>query len=378
MPELKQMLDDIMPEIIKTGKKNPEIIKDIDPIYIMTLLSPGQELRKGLEEILNGQLGGLIVLGTNIVLESIIRGGYKLDVAFTPQRLFELAKMDGAIIVSNDLKKIVYANVHLMPDKTISSTETGIRHRSAEQATKQTGLPVIAISHRRKVITLFYKDLKYVFKDINILLAKANYSIRSLHSYKTQIDDGLQELTYYELNNSASFEDVIKIIQKIIFMYKHQLELQNIIIELGDEGKEIKQTLLEYTHGIEDTLKLLIMDYCKEDGFYVKDFIETLKTMDANELSDIKNIALDMGLEKGKSIDDIHSPRGYRILSQIPKLSKSTIENVIKAKETLINIFISNEEELIKDANIPENQARILKDRLTKINDANLNKISKV
>lgn len=374
MPEFKQIIEDILPDILHSSNKKAGVSKDAELMEVICLLSPGSDLRKGLEEILNGQLGGLIVLGSNIVLESIIRGGYKLDVEFTPQRVFELAKMDGAIIVSSDLKKIIYANVHLMPDKTISSTETGIRHRSAEQTAKQTGLPIVAISHRRKVITLFYKDQRYVFKDINILLAKANYSLRSLNSYRTQIDESLEELTYYELNNSSSFEDVIKIIQKIIFMYKHLLELERVIIELGDEGKEIKQTMFEYTHGIDQTLKMLIMDYAKE-GFDVKDFIETLKDMDAKELSDIKRIALELGLEKGKTLDDVCSPRGYRILSQIPKLSKSTIESVIKEKKKLINIVMATEEELANEAFITESQAKILKDRLTKINDASMNKI---
>lgn len=376
MPEFKQIIEDIMPEILRNSNKNSEINKEQDLLQILCLISPGNELRKGLDEILSGQLGGLIVLGSNIVLESIIRGGYKLDVEFNPQKVFELSKMDGAIIISNELKKILYANVHLMPDKTIFSTETGIRHRSAEQTAKQTGLPVVAISHRRRVITLFYKDIKYVLKDINILLAKASYSIRSLNNYRTQIDESLEELTYYEFNNSSSYEDVIKIIQKIIYLYKHQLELERIIIELGDEGKEIKQTMFEYTHGIDQTLKFLIMDYCKND-LNVKDFMDDLRKMDSKELADVKKVALELGLDKNKGVDDIHSARGYRILSQIPKLSKNTIENVIKTKENLINIFISNEEELVSIASITESQSKLLKERLTKMNDSILNKIYK-
>ncbi len=374
MTEFKQIIEDIFPDILSFASKKSEITNDMKLLEIINLISPGTELRKGLDEMLNGQLGALIVLGTNIVVESVIKGGFKLDIELTPQRLFELSKMDGAIVLSNDLKKIVYANVHLMPDKTVSSTETGIRHRSAEQTAKQSNLPVLAISHRRKVISLFYKDQKYVLKDIGLLLTKANYSLRTLNNYRLQIDEALEELTYYELNNSSSMEDVIKIIQKIIYMYMHQASLERIIIELGEEGREIKQTLLENTSGIDATLKLLIMDYSKKE-IDIKDFIDTLKRYDISELSDVKRIAIELGLEKGKSIDDTVRPKGYRILSQIPKLSKVTIENVIKQKKDLTSIFLASQEELSYQANITDAQAKLLKERLNKINEATMNKL---
>ena len=49
----------------------------------------------------------------------------KLGLPFRPQLLYELAKMDGAIIVNADLSRLAYANVQLMPDPTIASGETG-------------------------------------------------------------------------------------------------------------------------------------------------------------------------------------------------------------------------------------------------------------
>jgi len=378
MQEVTEIIDDILPDLINQNAKNKEITNKMNILEIISMIAPGADLRIGLDDTLHGDTGALIVLGTNIVLESIIRGGFKLDVEYSPQRIFELSKMDGAIILSNDLKKILYANVHLMPDKSIPSTQTGIRHRSAEQTARQTALPVIAISKRRKIITLFYKDNAYVLQDIGFLITKASHSLRSLSNYKTQIDAALEELTYYELNNSSSFEDAIKIIQKIIYMYKHRTELERIILELGDEGKEIKQSMYEYMLGLDKELKLTIMDYIQSDKIDPKDVIENLINGDIKDLANIKSIAFELGIEKNKALDETYAPRGYRILSKIPKLSKSTIENVVKNKENLFNIYLSKEEELINDCNISENQVKLLLERLKIINDAVMNKMYKI
>ena len=182
----------------------------------MPLLAPGSELREGLDEILKGDIGGLIVIGRNLILECIIRGGFRLDVPLTPNNLFELAKMDGAIVISNDLKTITHANAHLMPDKEINSKQTGIRHRSAEQAAKQTNLPVVAISKRRKNITLFFRDQHYLIKQIQLVLVKVDQNLKSMYNTRQQVEASLNELTYYEFTNNVSLTDVANIIQKLV------------------------------------------------------------------------------------------------------------------------------------------------------------------
>jgi diadenylate cyclase len=161
MTEFKQIIEDYIFLIyLALQVKNQKLTNDMKLLEIINLISPGTELRKGLDEMLNGQLGALIVLGTNIVVESVIKGGFKLDIELTPQRLFELSKMDGAIVLSNDLKKIVYANVHLMQIRTVSSTETGIRHRSAEQTAKQSNFACISYISQTKSHFLYSIKIK--------------------------------------------------------------------------------------------------------------------------------------------------------------------------------------------------------------------------
>ena len=47
----------------------------------LTQVAPGTDLREGLERILRGRTGGLIVLGNDDVVEQISGGGFRMDVA---------------------------------------------------------------------------------------------------------------------------------------------------------------------------------------------------------------------------------------------------------------------------------------------------------
>ncbi len=370
MDEYKDIIEDIYPDI--TNEKNITITKDLNLYEIVAAISPGTEIRKGLDEILKANLGAIIVLGQNVVLDSIIRGGFKLDNDLKPTTIFELGKMDGAIVVSNDLKKIIYANIHLMPDKSIESTETGIRHRSAEQTAKQTGLPVIAISQRRSVISLYYKKEHYILENLPYLISKADHYLRTIANYRQQIDSHLNELTYYELNNNSTYEDALRIMQKIIFLEKQKLELEKTIIELGTEGTQIKQSLFENTYGLRSELSLLFMDYTQnKDNFEL--LLEQSKAKEVVDLQALANI-----LEVSPNIlDDSVKTKGYRVLSKIPKVSKSTIEKIILEKGSLFDIYLASKEELVESAMISEKQAELVKEQLNRINDTIMNKIYK-
>jgi len=353
--------------------------KTLDISEILPLVTPGEILRNGLDEILQGQIGALIVLGTNSQLEGIIRGGIKLDIPFTPARLFELSKMDGAIIISNDLKKILYANAHLMPDREISSQETGIRHRSAEQTARQTKLPVIAISKRRGLISLFYRDQKYVLQDVSLLLAKANHSLNMLRNYRSQIDSDLDKFTYSELTAVGSLgEDAIEMMQAILYFYKHNKQLENLIIELGNQGEEINETLLEYATGLEEELSGIIQDY-SEPGFAKADadfLLESLKVWDLRKISDNSKLAeitrmnyLNVANE-AIATQPLKYPRGYRVLSKISKVSRKVVEKLLHSKIYLSDIIDLDENELVKKSEVDIQTIKHIKQKLAELTDS--------
>ncbi len=363
--------DESWSDTILSDIKKGEII---DITKILPLVTPGTELRKGLDEILNGNLGALIVLGINDELKSLIQGGIGIDVPYASSRLFELAKMDGAIVLSNDLKKIISANLHLMPNKEIPSSETGIRHRSAEQTARQTGLPVIAISHRRNIISLFYRDQKYVLQDLRLLLVKSNNSLNNLKDYRTRIDSDLNYLIHNEINSlSTVSEDALSIIQKLLYFFKHAGELDMLVIELGEQGTDIMQSLYEINYGIEDILAMLLLDYSKKEMNRQEALImvDNLKKMGLRTISDTDRLAEFISLGSSNDVPslDFHYPRGYRILSKIQRLSPTIIEQLIKKYKCLSNMLNLDEEDLSKDLNINPTLAKYIISQLSGLSE---------
>ncbi len=367
-------------KVYKDESWSDTIISDIkkgevvDITKILPLVTPGTELRKGLDEILNGNLGALIVLGINDELKSLLQGGINLDVPYGSSRLFELAKMDGAIVVSNDLKKIVSANTHLMPNKEIPSSETGIRHRSAEQTARQTGLPVIAISHRRSIISLFYRDQKYVLQDLRLLLVKSNNSLNNLKDYRIRIDSDLNYLIHNEINSlSTVSEDALSIIQKLLYFFKHSSELDMLVIELGEQGTDIMQSLYEINYGIEETLAMLILDYSSKEMSKQEALtqVENLKKMGLRMISDTDKLSEFVSLGSSSTVPslDFHYPRGYRILSKIPRLSPKLIEDMIKKYKCISNMLNLDAEELSNDLSINLVQAKYIVSQLSSLSE---------
>lgn len=348
-------------------------IKDISEI--LPLITPGQDLRIGLDNILDGQTGGLIVIGFNDSLKEITKAGFDLSVPFTPEKMFELAKMDGAIIISNDLSKILYANCHLMPDRTIETEETGIRHRSAEQTAKQTGLPVIAVSKRRGLISLFYREQKYVLQDLGLLIVKSNHSINALRGYRERIDSVLDVLTYNELNNPSSFvllEESVSVVQKILYFYRHVLELDRMVIELGDQGRDIVQSMYEYEYGLDEILSLILQDYSESANTKEKadSLVLELKQLDLRSISDIKKLATIADIPISKTPEEIMKfPRGYRIFSKISKVKRKTVDKLIQSKKCIAEILKSSVEDISMSADIDLNTAKYIRAKLDEVSE---------
>lgn len=331
---------------------------------ILPIITPGTEIRESLDEVLYGNLGGLIVLGNNSKLEDIQKGGIDLDLDFSSKKLFELSKMDGAIILSSDLKRIVGANKHLMPDKSIESKETGMRHRSAEQTAIYTGLPVIAISHRRNLITLYFRDQKYVLKDIPSLFIKGNYLLSNLREYRNVIDKDLNLLVKEEYNTlDSSFTKAYLLCQKILFFYKHKSELDKIIVELGKEGYDILQTLNELVYDLDNILCSIIRDFIDVD-LNNSDFLEKidfLKKLDFRTIYDEEHLIKALGINKT-------IPKGFLVLEKIPNLNKVLSENIVSKFKDLKNLKSASIGQLCLVEGIDNNFAKYIKSELERFN----------
>src|ERR1044072_7015087 len=87
---------------------DPKVLDAVGPV------APGAEPRAAIDHTIRSSEGALIVIGEPSELAFLLSGGIKVDVPFTPQLLYELAKMDGAIIVNSRCSKLAHANVQLM------------------------------------------------------------------------------------------------------------------------------------------------------------------------------------------------------------------------------------------------------------------------
>ncbi|WP_426348267.1 DNA integrity scanning diadenylate cyclase DisA [Alloiococcus sp. CFN-8] len=335
---------------------------------ILKILGPGTSLREGIENILRAKTGGLIVIGDNKEMLETVDGGFSIGALYSPANIYELAKMDGAIIVSSDGKKILYANAQLIPNQSIPTFETGTRHRTAQRIAKQTGNLVIAISQRRNIISVYKGELKYVLRDSSIILGKANQAIQTLERYTTVLDRALSNLNLLELQDMATLFEVITCIQRTEMIMRIVTEIEGYIVELGDEGRLIEMQLHELIKNIEEEGILLIKDYCRK-GLNHNDIYKNLQLISSDELINLDSIAGALGYEGVPLIDTLISPRGYRLINKIPRLPTMVVDNLIKEFGYLKGIMESNIETLDMVEGIGEARARAIKNGIRRIKE---------
>ena len=338
---------------------------------VLRQIAPGTPIRNGLENILNAKTGALIaVADTDQVLE-LVDGGFKLDVDFSPAKLYELAKMDGAIILSSDFRKILYANTQLIPSPDIYTSETGTRHRTAERTAKQTGALVISISQRRGIITLFRGNERYVLKDSADVISKANQALQIVEKYKKVFDNKINILNEYEFNDIVTLENVITVIQRAEMVMKIAEEVNRAIDELGEEGRLLEMQLDETVGDLEKEELLIIKDYIAPGKKRTAEkILEELKNTEYENLLKPDKIANLLGYEDFDNYDEVGVyTRGYRILNKIPRMPSNIVENLVKSFKSFQHILIADIPQLDEVDGIGEIRARTIKQSLKRMQE---------
>jgi diadenylate cyclase len=337
---------------------------------VLKLVAPGTALREGIDNVLRAKTGGLIVLGYTNEMVPIVDGGFFINSDFSPAYLYELAKMDGAIILSEDGSRILYANTQLVPDNTIESTETGIRHRTAQRVATQTGNLVISISQRRNVITLYQGEHRYALKDIGVILTKANQAIQTLEKYKSVLDQSITNLGALELEELVTFQEVSQVMHRIEMVLRIKGEILNYVNELGNEGRLISMQLEELVLNTEKEALLLIKDYMKDDKLDPEEVLLKLKRLSTDELLDDQVIVKLLGYSRVANLaEQTVYPRGYRILNKIPRIPPMVIDNLIASFNELPFILRATIDELDDVDGIGEARAKKIKDGLVRIQE---------
>jgi diadenylate cyclase len=347
----------------------------LDPKVLSAVarIAPGTELRQAIDDVIRSKEGALIVIGEPNDLAFMFSGGMRLDQAFTPQFLYELAKMDGAIIVNSAITKIAHANVQLMPDPTIPSNETGTRHRTAERVAKQTEALVISISQQRETVTIFVGQSRYQLEPIADVLAKTNQALATLETYRTRLEQVLTRLTALEFQNAVMLDDVLVTLQRAELTTRMAEEIERACVELGEEGRLIRMQLEELVADVPDEKAALVYDYHADGGAErTREGLEALAAIPYDQLLEFELLAV-LGYPASiNPLDHSVSPRGYRVLSHIPRLPDAVVKRVVSTLTGLEGIVRASQRELEAVDGVGAVRAREIREGLRRLQEHNL------
>lgn len=340
-------------------------------IEVLKTIAPGTQIREGLENILKAKTGGLIVIGDGKEVMDIVDGGFNINVEYSPARLYELAKMDGAIVISSDFKKILFANAQLIPSSSIQTVETGTRHRTAERTAKQTGDLVISISQRRNIITIFKGNNRYVLEDTAQVITKANQALQTVEKYMKVFDRKLNLLNEYEFNDIVTLENVIVAIQRAEMVMSVVDEVQKAIYKLGEDGRLLEMQLEELVGDLETEELLMIKDYMVVSRRRSPDkVLEEIRKLSYEELMKSQVIAKLLGYEDFDNYDEVGVyTKGYRVLNKIPRMPSSIVENLVKSFKSFQHILSADIPQLDEVDGIGEVRARTIKQSLRRMQE---------
>jgi diadenylate cyclase len=343
-------------------------------IEALAAVAPGRPLREGLDRILQANMGALIVVGDGPDILNICSGGFLLDAEFSPQRLSELAKMDGAIILAPDASRIARANVHLVPNPNVPTSETGTRHRTAERVARSIDVPVISVSEDMAVIAVYRHDQKHPLETIPRLLARANQALQTLERYKNRLDAVSGALSALEVEDLVTVRDVVTVLQRAEMVRRIAEEIEGYIVELGADGRLILLQLEELMGGVEDERRHVIRDYSRAPSVTrMDDAIARLSELSTERLLDLKEVSrlLDLSDEDGQ-LDASVAPRGYRLLAKVPRLPDAIIANIVERFGSLHKIMRATIDDLDDVEGVGGPRARAIKEALSRLAETSI------
>lgn len=335
-------------------------------------VAPGTSLRDGIDRVVRAQAGALLVLSDEADVLSICSGGFLVDAPYSPQRLSELAKMDGAIIISSQGGRIARANVHLVPDPTVPTSETGTRHRTAERVARSLGVPVVSASEEMGVINVYAGGAKRQLQEVGHLLERANQALQTLERYKTKLDDSIAGLTAAEVEDVATLRDVVLVVQRGEMVHRIAEEIETMIIELGMDARLLRLQLDELYGEIDDELDLVVADYVPAE----RSIDETLLAMSKLSDDDILDLRVTSGvLGRPGDNDDLGqevNPKGLRLLRRVNRLPEDTAASVTDHFGGLAKMQRATVDDFLDVDGVDERTARAIRETLTRVTESTI------
>jgi diadenylate cyclase len=345
-----------------------------DPLRAsLALMAPGTGLRDGLERILRGRTGALIVLGYDETVASICTGGFPLDVEFSATSLRELCKMDGAVVMSSEGTRILRAGVHLMPDPDLPTHETGTRHRTAERVAKQTGYPVISVSQSMHIIGLYLNGQRHVLDDSAAIMSRANQALATLERYKLRLDEVNGTLSALEIEDLVTVRDAVTVVQRLEMVRRIADEIAGYVVELGVDGRLLALQLDELMAGADADRTLVVRDYVPERNRSAEEALRDLDLLSATDLVDLVLVAKALGHPgTAEALDSPVSPRGLRLLAKVPRLPGSVVDRLADHFGSLQRLLGATVDDLQAVDGVGESRARGVREGLSRLAEASI------
>ncbi|MFI6432178.1 DNA integrity scanning diadenylate cyclase DisA [Rhodococcus oryzae] len=340
-------------------------------------LAPGTELRDGLERIMRGRTGALIVLGYDAEIEELCDGGFELDVEFAPTRLRELSKMDGAVVLSTDGTRIVRANVQLVPDYKIPTVESGTRHRAAERTAIQTGYPVVSVSQSMSIVSVYVGGIRHVLEGSPTILSRANQAVATLERYKSRLNQVTNQLSVVEIEDFVTLRDALTVAQRLEMVRRVSVEIERDVLELGTDGRQLALQLEELVGDNDLARQLVARDYLAGQGQAPTEAVErTLAALDKltdADLLDLTTLARAYGYPATiEALEAPMSPRGYRVLTRVPRLQFHQIHRLVGSFGTLQGLLAATAADLQSVEGIGGLWARHIREGLSRLAETSI------
>ncbi|MCX7750706.1 MAG: DNA integrity scanning diadenylate cyclase DisA [Candidatus Bipolaricaulota bacterium] len=343
------------------GKRDPKL-------EILRRTAPGTPLRDAIDRVLQLGRGGLIVVADRDVVEPLVAAGFELNAPFTPQAIVELSKMDRAVVVDEDLRTILYANAHLVPDPNIPSQETGTRHRVAEQVARQLERLVIAVSEDLRRATLFHGSWRHELQEVGTLFARASQGLQILDRYRRELRDLLAELAGLEFERRVFPSHVAAVLQRGLYMLELERDVERTLVELGVHRELPERHLVALLRGVREEMELLIRDF-KRDPRPAEEILEELLALPPDEVLRPEAVLRPLGIAADQEPEEPIPSRGYRLLSKVPRLPLSVIERLIEEIGTVDKVYRASRRQLDRVKGIAQARARAIEFGLGRFKD---------
>jgi diadenylate cyclase len=337
---------------------------------VVSRLVPGTDLRDGIDRILLARTGALILLGHDEAVERICDGGFHLDVEFSPTRLRELSKMDGAVVLSTDGRRIRRANVHLVPDPALPTVESGTRHKAAERTAAQTGLPVVSVSRSTGIVTVYLDGSRHLVQPSQAILSRANQAMGTLERYRSRLDEATRQLSIVELEDFATLRDVLSVVHCLELVRRVAREIDSDVAELGVDGRQLALQLAELVGATDSLRRLVVRDYLRGHpvGARIDAALADLDALLEVDLLELANFGPALGFPATlEALDTAVHPRGYRLLADIPRVSSRSVESVVAVYGSLSSLLSATAQELEVLDGIDPPLARQIREGLSRL-----------